>query len=145
MQDLIKKNRAKIRSNDIFIKGFKNAVYWVVQYIDDFDQLKRVVNENLYPYVRSQPMKNAEIDPDIKKEYENQKRYLDNSKNSLKKRLEKEQQIHKEDNMNIMRENITLIRMITDLRAQVKELKSEEKNKRTEAKMRANQSMMQNS
>ena len=83
-------------------------------------------------------MKNAEIDPDIKKEYENQKRYLDNSKNSLKKRLEKEQQIHKQDNMNIMRENITLIRMITDLRASVKELKSEEKNKRTEAKMRAN-------
>jgi hypothetical protein len=35
-------------------------------------------------------MKNVEIDPDIKKEYENQKRYLDNSKNSLKKRLEKE-------------------------------------------------------
>lgn len=142
MQDLIKKNRAKIRSNDIFIKGFKNAVYWVVQYIDDFDQLKRIVNEHLYPYVRSQPMKNAEIDPDIKKEYENQKRYLDNSKNSLKKRLEKEQQIHKQDNMNIMRENITLIRMITELRQQVKELKSEEKNKRTEAKMRANQSMM---
>lgn len=40
-------------------------------------------------------MKNVEIDPDIKKEYENQKRYLDNSKNSLKKRLDKEQQIHK--------------------------------------------------
>ena len=31
-----------------------------------------------------------EIDPDIKKEYENQKRYLENSVNSLKKRLEKE-------------------------------------------------------
>ena len=71
MQDLIKKNRTRIRTNDQFIKSFKNAVYWVVQYIDDFDQLKRVVNENLYPYVRSQPMKNAEIDPDIKKEYEN--------------------------------------------------------------------------
>ena len=80
-------------------------------------------------------MKNAEIDPDIKKEYENQKRYLDNSKNSLKKRLEKEQQVHKQDNMNIMRENITLIRMITDLRASVKELKSEEKNKRADRRM----------
>jgi len=43
MQELIKKNRGKIRSNDIFIKGFKNAVYWVVQYIDDFDQLKNSV------------------------------------------------------------------------------------------------------
>ncbi len=57
---------------------------------------------------------------------------------SLKKRLEKEQQIHKEDNMNIMRENIKLIKMISDLRAKVKELKTLEKNSRTEAKMLAN-------
>ena len=96
MQELIKKNRSKIRANDIFIKGFTNAVYRTVQFIDDFDQLKRAVNENLYPYVKDQEIKNVEIDPDIKKEYENQKRYLENSVNSLKKRLEKETQIHKE-------------------------------------------------
>jgi hypothetical protein len=71
MQELIKKNRAKIRRNEIEIKSFKNAVYWVAQYIDDFDQLKRVVNENLYYFVKDQEMKNVEIDPDIKKEYEN--------------------------------------------------------------------------
>jgi protein subunit release factor B len=87
-------------------------------------------------------MKNVEIDPDIKKEYENQRRYLENSQQSLKKRLEKEQQIHKEDNMNIMRENIKLIKMISDLRTEVKELVSKEKNTRTIAKMRANQSQM---
>ena len=96
MQEIIKKNRSKIRANDIFIKGFTNAVYRTVQFIDDFDQLKRAVNENLYPYVKDQEIKNVEIDPDIKKEYENQKRYLENSVNSLKKRLEKETQIHKE-------------------------------------------------
>ena len=140
MQTLIKKNRAKIRENDSFIQTFKNAVYWTAQYIDDFDELKKAVNDNLYPYVKEQEMKNVEIDPDIKKEYENQRRYLENSKNSLKKRLDKEKQIHKEDNMSIMRENIKLIKMITDLRAKVKELKSIEKNKRTESKMRANQS-----
>ena len=138
MGDLIKKNKTKIRSNDIFTKQFKNAIYWVVQYIDDFDQLKWAVNKNLYPYVKDQEMKNVEIDPDIKKEYENQRRYLENSQQSLKKRLEKEQQIHKEDNMNIMRENIKLIKMISDLRLEVKELVSKEKNTRTIAKMRAN-------
>jgi len=52
MQDLIRNNRTKIRSNDIFINGFKNACYWVVQYIDDFDELKKIVNKNLYPYVK---------------------------------------------------------------------------------------------
>jgi len=85
-------------------------------------------------------MKNVEIDPDIKKEYENQKRYLENSKSSLKKRLDKESQIHKEDNVSIMRENIKLIYHIQELRNDVKELKKTEKNKRTEAKMRAGQS-----
>jgi hypothetical protein len=30
MQVLIKNNRSKIRQNDIKIKLFKNAVYWVV-------------------------------------------------------------------------------------------------------------------
>lgn len=71
MQELIKTKRSQIRSNDIYIKGFKNAVYRVVQFIDDFDQLKRAVNENLYQYVKDQEIKNVEIDPDIKKEYEN--------------------------------------------------------------------------
>lgn len=109
MQELIKTNRSRIRANDITIKGYKNAVYRVVQFIDDFDQLKRAVNENLYPFVKDQEIKNVEIDPDIKKEYENQKRYLENSVNSLKKRLDKETQLHKEDNNNIMRENMELI------------------------------------
>jgi chromosome segregation ATPase len=144
MQELIKKNRSKIRSNDIFIKGFKNAVYWVVQYIDDFDQLKNSVNKNLYPYVKDQEMKNVDIDPDIKKEYENQRRFLENSQNSLKKRLAREQDAHKQDNMNIMKENIKLIKMISELRTEVKDLSSTEKNTRTQAKMIANQSAMMN-
>ena len=54
------------------------------------------MNDYLYPLVNPADIKNVEIDPDIKKEYENQKRYLENSVNSLKKRLEKEMKIHKE-------------------------------------------------
>ena len=90
--------------------------------------MKRAVNENLYPYVKEQEIKNVEIDPDIKKEYENQKRYLENSVNSLKKRLEKETQIHKEDNNNIMKENMELIKQISDLRKEVATLNSKLRN-----------------
>ena len=96
MQELIKKNRGKIRSNDITIKDYKNRVYKVVQYIDDFDKLKTAVRDFLFPLVNPNEIKNVDIDPDIKKEYENQKRYLENSVNTLKKRLEKEMKIHKE-------------------------------------------------
>ena len=90
MGKLIKDNRDKIRHNDHTINSFKNAVYWCVQEIDDFDELKKIVHKNLLVYVKDQQMKNVEIDPDIKKEFENQRRFLESSKNSLKKRLEKE-------------------------------------------------------
>ena len=100
----------------------------MVQFIDDFEQLKRAVNENLYVYVKDQEIKNVEIDPDIKKEYENQKRYLENSVNSLKKRLEKETQIHKEDNNNIMMENMELINQISQLRIEKQEWNTKLKN-----------------
>ena len=78
--------------------------------------------------MKDQEIKNVEIDPDIKKEYENQKRYLENSVNSLKKRLEKETQIHKEDNNNIMKENMELINQIAELRKEVTTLNSKLRN-----------------
>lgn len=75
-------------------------------------------------------MKNVEIDPDIKKEYINQKKYLESSVFSLKKRLEKEQQIHREDNLNIMQENMDLIQDITDLRREVRDLNGQLKKQK---------------
>jgi chromosome segregation ATPase len=136
MVKLIKKNNNKIRMNENKIKDYKNRVYWVVQYIDDFDQLKNAVNQNLYKIVKDKEMKNVDIDPDIKKEYENQKRFLENSQNSLKRRLAREQEAHKQDNMNIMKENIKLIRMISNLRADVRRLNHEEKATSTKSKLK---------
>ncbi len=83
-------------------------------------------------------MKNVEIDPDIKKEFENQRRFLESSKNSLKKRLEKEGQLNQEDYRKVMEQNLLLIGMITQLREEVKRLRTVEKNERTKAKMNAN-------
>ena len=60
-----------------------------------------------------------DIDPEIKKEYDNQKRYLENSLHSLKKRHETEGQVHKEENLAIMNANISLIDTITSLRRNV--------------------------
>lgn len=51
MQKLIKLSGGKIRSNNNEITGYKNRVYWTAQYIDDFDQLKNAVNQNLYKIV----------------------------------------------------------------------------------------------
>lgn len=119
MQVVIKKNRDKIRQNDTYIQGFKNAVYYVVQHIDNYDQLKRSIASSLSKYVKDQSMKNVQLDEDIKTEYENQKKYLNNSVTSIKKRLEAERKIHREEHVAIMRRNLDLITEISALRKDV--------------------------
>lgn len=95
--------------NEILINKMKTDVYWTVQHIDDFEQLQKVVNQRLYKHVRDSDPKNVEVDVDIRKEQENQQRYLEDTKASLNKRLEKEQQIHKTENSRIMWQNLELI------------------------------------
>jgi bacterioferritin (cytochrome b1) len=91
----------------------------VVQYIDNYDQLKRAIEKSMHKYIKDQSMKNVQLDEDIKTEYENQKKYLNNSVTSIKKRLEKERKIHKEEHINIMKTNVKLIEEIKTLRTEV--------------------------
>ena len=51
IQALIKKSKHIIRTNDQYINGFKNAVFWTTNYIDDHQQLKIAVNKFLYTYI----------------------------------------------------------------------------------------------
>lgn len=116
MQECIMLARDSIRRNESYIRSYKNAVYWVAQNIDDFEQLKKSVDQNLYCYMQESQPKNVVEDGDIKKEYEAQWKFLDNSVRALKQRLEKEKTLHKEDNNAVMNENQKLLTEITDLR-----------------------------
>ena len=49
-------------------------------------------------YMQESQSKNVVEDVDIKKEYEAQWKFLDNSVRALRQRLEKEKTLHKEDN-----------------------------------------------
>ena len=122
MQEVIKQNRNIIRNNNMQINGFKNAVHAVVPHIDTQESLQKAVWTHLGKYIQDQQAKEKNDDPEIKKEYDNQKRYLENSLHSLKKRLESESQIHKEENLNIMNANIKLIENIFGLRRNVQQL-----------------------
>ena len=109
IQKSIETNRDIIRNNETYINNFKNAVYQVVQYTDDHQQLKIAVNQSLFNFIKDQKAKNGDINPNIKQEYETQRKFLENSMHSLKKRLEIEGQIHKADNILIMGNNLDLI------------------------------------
>ena len=93
MSKQIKKFRSRILQNDIEINNQRNAVYKVVQKIDDYEDLKKITVEQLRKYVEHQKMENVDVDADIKKEFEGEQRFLENSVNSLRKRLEHESQI----------------------------------------------------
>ena len=62
------------------------------------------------------------MDPDIYKEYESQKKYLESSVNTLKQRLDAEQQVHKVSHMAIMEQNMKLIHEIAEFRQKVRYL-----------------------
>ena len=63
-----------------------------------------------------------EVDVDKQKEHKMQTRYLEDQIQSLKKKLEKEAERHKQDNMRIMKENVELISQISILRGEVGKL-----------------------
>ena len=84
--------------------------------------------EKLFKTFVTKDLKLVEIDADIKAEYVSQKKYLEKSVNMLKKNLIKDNEIHKQDEIRIMRENIDLIRNINQLRKKLKEIKFNHKS-----------------
>ena len=116
MQECIKIARDSMRKNESKIREYKNAVYWVAQNIDDYEQLKNAVDKHLYKYMQETQPKNVVEDADIKNEAEAQWKFLDNSVKALKQRLEKEKAIHKEDNNHVMDDNQQLLTDIHELR-----------------------------
>ena len=95
---------------------FKNNLYDAVQHILNYDVLK----EKLL-IMNKKKIKKQEINSDIFREYESQLRYLEKSVNMLKRNLDKDSEIHKQDNMRIMKTNVDLIKEINKLRLKVKE------------------------
>lgn len=66
-------------------------------------------------------MTQVKIDSEIEHEYKNQKKYLEKSIAMLKKNLQKDADIHKHENIRIMKENVDLIKEISSLRLEIRE------------------------
>ena len=119
MIEKIKKQNCLIRKQNAEIKKFKNQVYNAVQYIQDYDALKEELGK-----MHCKEVREVEINHDIFMEYDSQLGYLEKSVNMLKKNLEKDAEIHKQDNIRIMKSNVKLIREINRLRREGKVYKT---------------------
>merc|ERR1711985_61276 len=87
--------------------------------------LKEAVAALYRKYVQN-PVRSIDLDTDAQKEYNRQRTYLEKSVDSLKRKLSKDSQVHRIDNMRIMQENVSLIREINDLRREINFLKHEQ-------------------
>merc|ERR1711977_817027 len=111
------------------IKRFKNNLHECAQFIQGPKLLKESVT-GLYKKYVPNGIKKQELDSDIQREYNRQRDYLEKSVESLKRKLLKDSEVHRQDNMRILQENVALIREINDLRREINYLKHERQQQR---------------
>eukprot|EP00746_Dinoflagellata_sp_MGD_P071928 gnl/MRDRNA2_/MRDRNA2_29238_c0_seq1.p1 gnl/MRDRNA2_/MRDRNA2_29238_c0~~gnl/MRDRNA2_/MRDRNA2_29238_c0_seq1.p1 ORF type:complete len:1218 (-),score=322.40 gnl/MRDRNA2_/MRDRNA2_29238_c0_seq1:252-3905(-) len=139
LQEEIKTQKKKLRDDMALIKRFKIDLHECMQFIQEPKQLKEAVALLYSKYVQT-GVKKLELDTDSQKEYNRQRDYLEKSVDSLKRKLQKDSEVHRIDNMRIMQENVSLIREINDLRREINFLKHEGSAQEATASQRSHRS-----
>ncbi len=122
MQNTINKQNAKIGKLQTLLHTIRDGIYESVQYIQDYKKLKESILTVYQKFVRSDT-RPQEVDTDIHKEYEQQRKYLENNVSSLKGKLDKLAKAHQQDNYRIMKENVELINEINQLRSKTTKMR----------------------
>ncbi|XP_025110126.1 cilia- and flagella-associated protein 57-like [Pomacea canaliculata] len=112
--------RQRVRDVEAIVRRFKTDLHNCVGYIQEPKMLKESIKALYQKHVQEDITETASVDADIQKEFGRQKEHLERSVASLRKKLEKDSEIHKADNVRIMQENVMLIKEINDLRKEVK-------------------------
>lgn len=112
--------REKVHDIKAKLKQFKTDLHNCVGYIQDPKMLKETIKALYAKHVRDDITESASVDADIQKEYSRQREHLERSVASLRKKLAKDSEIHRADNVRIMQENVSLIKEINDLRRELK-------------------------
>ncbi|CAH1775033.1 unnamed protein product [Owenia fusiformis] len=112
--------RQRVRDVEATVKRFKTDLHNCVGYIQDPKMLKESIKALYQKHVQEDITESASVDADIQKEYARQREHLERSVASLRKKLAKDTEIHRADNVRIMQENVSLIKEINDLRRELK-------------------------
>lgn len=112
--------RQRVRDVEAVVRRFKTDLHNCVGYIQDPKMLKDSIKALYQKHVQEDITETASVDADIQKEYARQREHLERSVASLRKKLVKDTEIHRADNVRIMQENVSLIKEINDLRKELK-------------------------
>ncbi|XP_006813560.1 cilia- and flagella-associated protein 57-like [Saccoglossus kowalevskii] len=112
--------RQKVRDSEAMLRRFKTDLHNCIGYIQDPKKLKDSIKQLYQKHVQDDTPESASVDADIQREYSRQRKHLEQSVSSLRKKLAKDTEIHRADNVRIMQENVSLIKEINDLRRELK-------------------------
>ncbi|KAE8609814.1 hypothetical protein XENTR_v10011917 [Xenopus tropicalis] len=101
------KERQKVRDIEAVVKRFKTDLHNCVGFIQEPKMLKDNIRELYSKYVQDSDV--AEIvgvDADIQREYARQREHLERSLSTLQKKLAKDTEIHRTDNVRVMQVEI---------------------------------------
>ncbi|XP_066926478.1 cilia- and flagella-associated protein 57-like [Clytia hemisphaerica] len=117
--------RQTVHDKQALVKRFKTDLHNAAGFIQEPKKLKEHVKELYGKYVSDDTPEEASVDLDIQKEYARQREHLERSVASLRKKLAKDTEIHRADNVRIMQENVYLIKEINDLRRELKNARTQ--------------------
>lgn len=123
MQREILKQRKQLQDSQGLVRRFRGDLHDAVQHIQEPKVLKEDVIDLYKRYVQEQ-IQPQEVDVDIQREYNRQREYLERSVETLKRKLAKDMEMHRNDNRRIMQENVALIKEINELRREMRHIKT---------------------
>ena len=130
MQREILGQRSRLGESDAKVRNLRTELHGCVQLIQDPKALKEAVKKIYQRHVNTtDAVSSRGIEPDIATEYTRQREYLEKSVESLKRKLNKNMELHRNDNSRMMQENVSLIKEINDLRRELKSMKLAERPK----------------
>ncbi|GLC59167.1 hypothetical protein PLESTB_001455600 [Pleodorina starrii] len=104
------------------LRRFQHDLQEVVGFLQEPKVLKEKVKW-LYQKHCGELKLGPEEDGDVEREAARQREYLEKTVDSLKRKLAKDSELHRTDNLRIMQENTALIKEINELRREIKALK----------------------
>jgi len=128
MQREILGQRTKLSDSDAKVQGLCTELHDCIQHIQDPKALKEAVKKMYQKHV-TETVATRTIESDIAAEYTRQREYLEKSVESLKRKLNKNMELHRNDNMRMMQENVSLIKEINELRREIKGMKMAQRAK----------------
>ncbi|XP_036452639.1 cilia- and flagella-associated protein 57 [Colossoma macropomum] len=120
------KEMQRVRDVEALVRRFKTDLHNCVGFIQEPKKLKESIRELYERYVQqSDVVEIVGVDADIQREYSRQREHLEKNVASLKRKLAKDTEVHRADNVKIMKENVSLIKEINDLRKELRVVRAQ--------------------